>query len=102
MNKFILNIDNLKHLINYLTEEIENNKSLRTKQKIHFLNTKEVSEILKLSTGQTQRLFLREDFPACNFVRPQMIEYNAFIQFLKEHQNENDNFKNTYDNLKED
>ena len=27
---------------------------------------------------------------------------NKFIQFLKEHQNENDNFKNTYDNLKED
>ena len=99
MSDITNSIDELKIIIKNMDALIELLEDT-TATSVIFLNQKTVSNILSMSRGQVARLFLREDFPSCNYVKAHIVEYNAFLGFLEAHINEDERFREAYNNLR--
>lgn len=94
-------IDSLIIYKMYLQEVLRILKITKVRHEPRFYTTDDIQKIFNMSKGRVQRLFMREDFPSCNYFKPYIIEHNALFEFLKDHKDENDNFRLAYIKLTE-
>lgn len=94
-------IDSLIIYKMYLQEVLRILKITKVRHEPRFYTTDDIQKIFNMSKGRVQRLFMREDFPSCNYFKPYIVEHNALCEFLKNHKDENDNFKIAYIKLME-